>query len=426
MRRFAFLLAAVMMAAMLTAAGSATGHAQDTALDRVQNLINTGRFTEARNTLEQWERGAGDPRSSATTADRARALFLRGVLSTDPKDAEDAFVGVVLSYPSSAVAPAALLRLGQGLLAGGDARRAVAYLERLRSDYPGARDRETGWLWLARAQHASGAATAACATAREGLAAASTANMRTLLELERDNVCAAADGQPRGATPTVPAPARDAAGAPPAQRTPPPAATPPAQGTPPPTATPPAQGTPPPAATPPAQGTPPPAATLPTSAPPTAAPPTAAPPTAAPPTAAPPTAAPPTAADCCAADCCAADCCAADCRAADCRAAGGRVSGWIVVRRADRRVPRTQQCRLGSRTAPRPRFRLPRRRRRGQPPLPRPLRQLRDARRSRRRRAAHSRRGPLAHRRQRRAPRTLISCACVAAGIVFMHDDQPC
>jgi cell division protein FtsN len=312
MRRFAFLLAAVMMAAMLTAAGSATGHAQDTALDRVQNLINTGRFTEARNTLEQWERGAGDPRSSATTADRARALFLRGVLSTDPKDAEDAFVGVVLSYPSSAVAPAALLRLGQGLLAGGDARRAVAYLERLRSDYPGARERETGWLWLARAQHASGAATAACATAREGLAAASTANMRTLLELERDNVCAAADGQPRGATPTVPAPARDAAGAPPAQRTTPPAATPPAQGTPPPTATPPAQGTPPPAATPPAQGTPPPAATLPpapptaapptaqrttpTAAPPTAAPPTSAPPTAAPPTAAPPTAAPPTAA----------------------------------------------------------------------------------------------------------------------------------
>jgi cell division protein FtsN len=292
MRRFAIFLAAVMMAAMLTAAGSATGHAQDTALDRVQNLINTGRFTEARNTLEQWERGAGDARSSATTADRARALFLRGVLSTDPKDAEDAFVGVVLSYPSSAVAPAALLRLGQGLLAAGDARRAVAYLERLRSDYPGARERETGWLWLARAQHASGAATAACATAREGFAAASTANMRTLLELERDNVCAA-DGQARAATPTVPAPARDAAATPPAQRNTP-VATPPAQGTTPPDATPPAQRTTPPAAAPPTST--PPAAASPTSAPPTAAPPTSAPPTTAPPTASPPTAAPPTAA----------------------------------------------------------------------------------------------------------------------------------
>jgi tetratricopeptide (TPR) repeat protein len=207
----------ILFSVLLLVASAAVGHAQDS-LDRVQNLINTGRFTEARNSLEQWERSFGDPRSSAAASDRARALYLRGVLSSDPQDAEDAFVGVVLSYPSSAVAPAALLRLGQGLLASGQARRAIAYLERLRSDYPGARERETGWLWLARAQLAAGAATAACSTAREGVAAASTANMRTLMELERDNACSATAGP----TQPAPAPATRTAATPPSN---PPAAT---------------------------------------------------------------------------------------------------------------------------------------------------------------------------------------------------------
>jgi cell division protein FtsN len=245
----------ILFSFLLLVAGTAAGHAQDS-LDRVQNLINTGRFTEARNTLEQWERSFGDPRSGAATGDRARALFLRGVLSSEPKDAEDAFVGVVLSYPSSAVAPAALLRLGQGLLAGGEARRAVAYLERLRSDYPGARERETGWLWLARAQLAAGAATSACATAREGLDAATTANMRTLMELERDNACSPTAGQ----MPATPAPPTRAEATPPTRTTAtPPTATPPTATPPtatPPTATPPTRATAtPPTATPPTRTT---------------------------------------------------------------------------------------------------------------------------------------------------------------------------
>jgi hypothetical protein len=191
MRTHALLLA-LLVAAATGAATAAPAHAQDTALDRVQHLINTGRFTEAGNTLTQWERSFTDPRSSATSADRARALYLRGVLSTDPKEAEDAFVGVVLSYPSAPAASAALLRLGQGLLTTGEPRRAVAYLERLRSDYPGARERETGFLWLARAQGANGNGSAACSTAREGVAIATTANMRMLMELERDHACSGA------------------------------------------------------------------------------------------------------------------------------------------------------------------------------------------------------------------------------------------
>jgi cell division septation protein DedD len=179
----------------LLACGAVTGvHAQvqDNTLDRIQNLMATGRFTEARNTLERWERDHGDPRSSAGPGDRARALYLRGVLSSDAKEAEDAFLGVVLSYPSSSAAPDALLRLGQALLTAGEARRAAAYLERLRSDYPGAAARETGLLWLARAQLAAGMASAACSTARDGIADASAPHLRTLMELEQDRACGAA------------------------------------------------------------------------------------------------------------------------------------------------------------------------------------------------------------------------------------------
>ncbi|HSJ06035.1 MAG TPA: SPOR domain-containing protein [Longimicrobiales bacterium] len=175
---------------LLVLAAAAPASAQDSTLDRVQNLVATGRFTEARSTLDQWEQRFADPRSNASAADRARAMYLRGTLSSDAKEAEDAFVGVVLSYPSSAVAPDALLRLGQGLLTAGEPRRAVAYLERLQSDYPGTPQRETGWVWLARAHLAAGAPAAACNTARAGLEAVTSANLRTLIELERDQACA--------------------------------------------------------------------------------------------------------------------------------------------------------------------------------------------------------------------------------------------
>jgi cell division protein FtsN len=187
-------------------AGAAAAHAQDGRLERVQNLIATGRLSEARNTLTQWERDNADPRSSATSDERARALYLAGALSTDAKAAEDAFLGVVLSYPSSPVAPEALLRLGQGLYAAGENDRAIMYLDRLRSDYPRSPQRETGLLWLSRAQLARGDAAAACGTARESLFGTTNENVRTLIELERDRACAQSGGIAND-----PAPASDAA-----------------------------------------------------------------------------------------------------------------------------------------------------------------------------------------------------------------------
>lgn len=182
----------LLIAVTLLASASAV-HAQDGRLDRVENLIATGRLTEARNTLTEWERDNG-PLSDATAEDRARALYLVGALTSDVAAAEDAFIGVVLSYPSSQVAPKALLRLGQGLYTAGDTDRAIMFLERLRSDYPRSTERETGLLWLTRAQLARGDAAAACGTARESLFGTTNENVRTLIEIERDRACAQSGG----------------------------------------------------------------------------------------------------------------------------------------------------------------------------------------------------------------------------------------
>jgi cell division septation protein DedD len=202
--------AALLAAPAAARAQQAQSAARDAALERVHNLIATGRFTEARNTLTQWETSNRDARSGARPADRARALYLKGVLSTDVKEAEEAFLGVVLSYPSTDAAPDALLRLGQGLLTAGEPRRAIAYLECLRNDYPGAPQQESAPLWLARAQLAAGSAAAACATARTAADDATSMNMRTLLELERDRACA--PGAQAGSSPFA-LPARPAAAA---------------------------------------------------------------------------------------------------------------------------------------------------------------------------------------------------------------------
>lgn len=180
--------------ALALVAGASAAHAQDRTLERVHNMIATGRLTEARNTLTEWQRENGDPGSTATPDDRARALYLTGALSTDAKAAEDAFIGVVLGYPSSPVAPDALLRLGQSFYASGETDRALTYLQRLRSDYPGSPQRETGMLWLTRAQLASGNAAAACGTARETLFRTTNENVRTLIEIERDRACAQSGG----------------------------------------------------------------------------------------------------------------------------------------------------------------------------------------------------------------------------------------
>jgi hypothetical protein len=152
-----------------------TTHAQE--LADIDGLIARGRFTDARTTLVRWREQ--HPRNSrdASPDEQAFALLLTGRLARDAAAAEDAYLALALGYPTSAHAPPALLRLGQGLLAAHEAERARGYLERLVRDYPNAAERAEGMLWLARAQRTTGRATLACTTARTA---------RTLRDLHAD------------------------------------------------------------------------------------------------------------------------------------------------------------------------------------------------------------------------------------------------
>ena len=190
--------------ALVALAAPAATHAQD--LARIDTLLAGGRFTEARTTLERW-RAAHPPNSRDVSADQqARALLLEGRIATDPQKAIDAYLALVLGYPTAAEAPRALLLLGQGLLTTGQADRARGYLERRVRDYPGAEDRAAALLWLARAQLQTARTADACGTLRDAIALrAADADMRALLAHEQDQACSesAANARPV-ATPAAP------------------------------------------------------------------------------------------------------------------------------------------------------------------------------------------------------------------------------
>jgi tetratricopeptide (TPR) repeat protein len=180
--------------ALVVALATATGgHAQVPTLDRVDSLVAAGDYAVARSTLERWFSARDE--FDVPGSDRARALMLRGQLAPDPETAEPHYLSVVLGYPTSEHAPEALLRLGQGLLAAGEASRAAAYLQRLVSDYPGRSQRTPALLWLARANSAAGRHGAACSAAREGLRDGRDPDLGSMLQIEAGAACGiAADG----------------------------------------------------------------------------------------------------------------------------------------------------------------------------------------------------------------------------------------
>lgn len=179
-RRMLALVAFCLLAFALPAAAQAQG------LARVETLLLRGRFTDARSALTLWQEQ--NPR--AAPADMAHALLLTGQLATDAAAATDAYLALVLTYPTSAHAPVALLRLGQGLLAGDEPERARGYLERLVRDYPNVPDRAEALLWLARAQHATGRTELACANVRDARTLRTSAETAALLADEESRACA--------------------------------------------------------------------------------------------------------------------------------------------------------------------------------------------------------------------------------------------
>ncbi len=186
------------LAAALTAALPAPGYAQVPTLDRVDSLVTAGEYDRARDILDRWWSARDE--FEIPGSDKARALMLRAQLAPDLETAEPDYLAIVLGYPTSPHAPEALLRLGQGLLAAGDATRAAAYLERLVADYPGRPQRTPGLLWLARASAEARRYQTACAAARQGLQSTNDPDLRAMLQVEAGASCSVR-AQPQQAEP---------------------------------------------------------------------------------------------------------------------------------------------------------------------------------------------------------------------------------
>ena len=130
--------------------------------------------------------------SAAQSADDARSTFQRAKTAMRADSAEDAYLTVALSHPTSPYAAESLLRLGQARLANNDPKQAMVYLQRLLGDYPRSEQRALGALWLARAQLASNNARGACMTVKSALQSPPADTQAiSLLRTEQISACAA-------------------------------------------------------------------------------------------------------------------------------------------------------------------------------------------------------------------------------------------
>src|SRR5690606_8255112 len=206
---------AMRIAALLLAGGlalAAPAAAQPPSLDRAEQLVAQGDYTAAREIVDRWWREEPAATPDVIRAGRPRALLLRARLATDAAAAEQDYLALALGYPSSPEAAVALLRLGQGLLASGQAERAATYLERLATDHPNSPDRAVGLLWLARARRLAGRTDAACEAANQAAESQGVGpDLAALIRSEQVASCRRITDPRTSATRQTPPPTRTAA-----------------------------------------------------------------------------------------------------------------------------------------------------------------------------------------------------------------------
>jgi cell division septation protein DedD len=154
----AALLCLCVASVQVAAQGDArAGSAGNAALDNIESLIARSRFRDAAAALDAWEnahpRGAaerGRKAEQVSAADRAHAMMLRARLTQSADSVRTIYVDLASSYPASAEAPIALLRLAQLAVAEDDTLRAISYLQRIARDYPGSDANRDAAEWRAR------------------------------------------------------------------------------------------------------------------------------------------------------------------------------------------------------------------------------------------------------------------------------------
>ena len=173
----------VFFPALILAVGVAVPLGAQESLDAVDSLALAGRADEARTVLESWW---VSERVRSSRRDRQHGLWLRAILTVDPRMASLDFQRLVLEYPGGSYSDEAMLRLGLISAAAEDLPRAAEYFRTLVSDYPRSPRRRQAEGWLSDhsvvveeaevvAREAEAAAREEEAVAREAATGASSA-----------------------------------------------------------------------------------------------------------------------------------------------------------------------------------------------------------------------------------------------------------
>ncbi len=128
-------------------AGQQAPEASSDPLLRADARVREGRIDEARSEIERWWAVTD---GQATPENLHFALWLRGILTEDPDQADLDFQRIVMEFPRCPHAAAARLRLGLSAHARGQLRTALRHYLALDRDYPGTRFRLIARAWLDR------------------------------------------------------------------------------------------------------------------------------------------------------------------------------------------------------------------------------------------------------------------------------------
>ena len=131
--------------ALILAVGVAVPVGAQESLDVVDSLALVGRADEARTVLESWWESQ---RVRSSRGDRQRGLWLRAILTVDPRMAGLDFQRLVLEYPGGSHSDEAMLRLGLISAAAEDLPGAAGYFRTLVTDYPRSPQRRRAEEWL--------------------------------------------------------------------------------------------------------------------------------------------------------------------------------------------------------------------------------------------------------------------------------------
>ena len=134
------------LSALILAVSVAAPIGAQESLDVVDSLAAAGRADEARTALEAWWE---NERARSGRLDRQRGLWLRAILTVDPRMAGLDFQRLVLEYPGGSYSDEALLRLGLISAVAEDLTQAAGYFRTLVTDYPRSPQRRRAQEWLA-------------------------------------------------------------------------------------------------------------------------------------------------------------------------------------------------------------------------------------------------------------------------------------